>query len=237
MNERIQKMRKKLIDQKPRVCSERCRIFTESMKKDSGLPNVVARANAFYRVLDQMSLYVNEDELIVGNMAKWPKASPIFPEYSNQWLLDEMDGKPYLWEERPGDKFYADEDVRAEIRECVDYWKDKALFDKVRATISDEANAAWDAGIIDETWVCGAGLGNEIVDYNLVVTKGLKDVIARIDAKMKDLDPLDPDTTKKMFFLRSARKGNEAVINYANRISELCSQQAEACSNRNRMRS
>lgn len=229
MTDRIQNLRKRLIEQKPKVCSERCKIFTESMKKDAGLPNVVARANAFYRVLDQMTIYVNEDELIVGNMAKWPKASPIFPEYSNQWLIDEMNGDPYLWEERPGDKFYADEDVRAEIKECVEYWKDKALFDKVRATLPDEINAAWDAGIIDETWVCGAGLGNEIVDYDLVVKKGLKNVIERIQAKIDSLDPKEPGNIKKLFFLRSALKGNEAVINYASRVGDVCLKQAEEC--------
>lgn len=200
------------------------------MKQDSGLPNVVARANAFYRVLDQMTIYVNEDELIVGNMAKWPKASPIFPEYSNKWLLEEMDGIPYRWEDRPGDKFYADEDVRTEIRECVDYWKDKALFDKVRASLPDETNAAWDAGIIDETWVCGAGLGNEIVDYQLVVSKGLKDVMARIQAKIDSIDPREPGSVKKLFFLRSALKGNKAVVNYASRVSKICRRQADACS-------
>ena len=49
--------------------------------------------------------------------------------------------------------------------------------------LPDEINAAWDAGVTDETWVCAAGLGNEIPDYKLVVEKGLQDVIRRIEEK------------------------------------------------------
>ncbi len=76
MNNRISKLRQNLFNIEPRVCSQRCKIFTESMKKSEGLFNSERRAKAFYEVLDKMSLYINEGELIIGNMAKWPKASP-----------------------------------------------------------------------------------------------------------------------------------------------------------------
>ncbi|MEG2054003.1 MAG: pyruvate formate lyase family protein, partial [Oscillospiraceae bacterium] len=227
MSERIKRLRERLFEQEPKICSERCKIFTNSMKRDAGLPVAIRRANAFYDVLDQMTVWVKEDELIVGNQAKWPKASPIYPEYSNQWILDEMDGKPYKWDERPGDKFYADEDVKQDLRDCIEYWKDKALFDSLRKTLPSEINAAWDAGVIDDTWVSGAGLGNEIVDYRLVIQKGLKDVIARIEAKIATLDPKQPDNVKKLFFLRGALRGNLAVVNFARRIANKCEEEAK----------
>ena len=222
MTERTMRLRARLFEQEPKICSERCKIFTASMKRDAGLPIAIQRANAFYDVLDQMTVWVKEDELIVGNQAKWPKASPIYPEYSNAWLLEEMDGKPYYWDQRPGDRFYADEDVKQDLRECIEYWKDKALYDSLRKTLPDHINAAWDAGVIDDTWVSGAGLGNEIVDYRMVLQKGLIDVMDRIDQRMSQLDPKEPGNVKKLFFLRAAKKGNEAVVNFARRIAEQC---------------
>ncbi|MCF2684393.1 pyruvate formate lyase family protein, partial [Faecalicatena contorta] len=229
MNYRIQKLRKELTGQKPYVDGERCKIFTESMKTTDGLPIIIRRAKSFYEVLDKMTVWVKPGELIVGNQAKKAKSSPIYPEYSAQWILDELDGKPYRWEDRPGDKFYIEPEDEAIVRACAEYWNGKTVFDYVRKNLTDEINEAWDAGVIDETWVCAAGLGNEIVDYKLVVEKGLKDVIERIQAKLDSLNMLEPDSLKKKHFLDAALLGNQAVINFSNRIADKCEEEAQKC--------
>lgn len=229
MTERVARLRKKLFDQEPKICSERCKIFTESIKKNAFKPIPIRRAQGYYDVLDRMTVWVQEGELIVGNQAKWPKASPIYPEYSTDWLLEEMDGKPYHWDQRPGDRFYADEDVKADIRECVEYWKDKTLVGFLRASLSKDILDAWDSGIIDETWVVAAGLGNEIPDYKLVVQKGLIDVMNRAQAEIDKTDLKEPGGVKKRFFLDAVLKGNKAVVNFSNRISDQCLREAEHC--------
>lgn len=234
MTERIARLRKRLIDQDPRICSERCKIFTESMKKDCHKPIAIRRANAFYNVLDKMTVWVADDELIAGNQAKWPKASPIYPEYSNRWIIDEMNGKPFKWEDRPGDKFYVDDDVKADLIECIDYWKDKALEDYLRSSLPREVLDAWDAGVIDETWVVSCGLGNIIPDYNLVLTKGLRDVIERTEKRISELDLKEPGNVKKKFFLEGVLIANKAVVNFSNRIAAECERQAQLCTDEKR---
>lgn len=229
MNYRIQKLRKELVAQKPYVDGERCKIFTESMKTTDGLPIIIRRAKSFYEVLDKMTVWVKPGELIAGNQAKQPKSSPIYPEYSAQWILDELDGKPFRWEDRPGDKFYITPEDEAVVRECAEYWNGKTVYDYVRKNLTDEIIAAWDAGVTDETWVCAAGLGNEIPDYKLVVEKGLKDVMERIQAKLDSLDMMDPDSLKKKHFLDAALLGNQAVINFASRIADKCEEEAAKC--------
>ena len=226
MNERIQRLRNRLFDQEPRICSQRCVIFTNSMKKSEGKPIALRRSQAFYDVLDKMTVYVNEDELIVGNQARWPKASPIFPEYSTEWLENELNGKPFYPHERPGDKFYYDEEDKENILDCVSYWKGKSLYENLRKTLPDYINAAWDANVIDDTWVSAAGLGNEVVDYELVVNKGLEDVMRRIKERRNSLDLKEPGNVKKSWFLDAALQGNQAVVNFSNRIAEECERQA-----------
>jgi len=226
MNERIQRLRKELTEQKPYVDGERCKIFTESMKTTDGLPIIIRRAKSFYEVLDKMTVWVKPGELIVGNMAKNAKSSPVFPEYSAQWILEELDGKPYRWEDRPGDKFYILPEDEKIVRECAEYWNGKTLYDYVRKNLPKEVNDAWDAGVTDETWVCAAGLGNEIVDYKMVVEKGLEDVLTRIQEKKDSIDILDPDALKQLHFLEAAKLGNEAVLNYSNRLADKCEGEA-----------
>ena len=226
MNERIQRLRKELTEQKPYVDGERCKIFTESMKTTDGLPIIIRRAKSFYEVLDKMTVWVKPGELIVGNMAKNAKSSPVFPEYSAQWILEELDGKPYRWEDRPGDKFYILPEDEKIVRECAEYWNGKTLYDYVRKNLPKEVNDAWDAGGTDETWVCAAGLGNEIVDYKMVVEKGLEDVLTRIQEKKDSIDILDPDALKQLHFLEAAKLGNEAVLNYSNRLADKCEEEA-----------
>lgn len=234
MTGRIQRLRERFFEQDPKVCSERCKIFTESMKKDVNKPIAIRRANAYYNVLNEMTVWVKDDELIVGNQAKWPKAAPIYPEYSNDWILEEMDGNPYHWEDRPGDKFYVDDDVKEDLKECIEYWKDKALVNYLRSSLSEEILNAWDSGIIDETWVVGAGLGNEIPDYNLVINKGLIDVINRTKERIERLDLKLPGNVQKKFFLDGVIKSNEAVINFSNRIAAECEKQARLTEDSNR---
>lgn len=222
MNERITKLRNRLFDTEPQICSERCEIFTESMKQSEGLPIAIRRANAFYDVLSKMTININEDELIVGNQAKMPKASPIYPEYSYEWLVEELNGNPYELDKRPGDKFYCDDETKQRILATIDYWKGKSTYENLRKTLPDEINAAWNAGVIDDTWVSAAGLGNVVIDYNLVVQKGLIDVIERIKKQMNQLDPKEPGNVKKIWFLKAALKGNEAVVCFSNRIADHC---------------
>ena len=59
MTDRTKMLREKLFEYEPRICPERCVLFTESMKKSEGLPIALRRSQAFYDVLDQMTVYVN----------------------------------------------------------------------------------------------------------------------------------------------------------------------------------
>ncbi|GHV62225.1 glycyl radical enzyme [Spirochaetia bacterium] len=229
MTSRILYLRERLVSTNPKICSERCKIFTESIKRNANKPIAVRRAEAFYDVLDKMTVWVKDGELIVGNQAKWPKASPVYPEYSNKWIIEELDGKPFRWENRPGDKFTVDRDVEEDIRECIKYWEDKALYDYLRASLPQEILNAWNGGIIDETWVVGAGLGNQISDFNMVITRGLRDVIDRAKKRRDELDQREPDGIKKKFFLDGVIRSSEAVVNFASRIADQCEEEAKSC--------
>jgi len=228
MKPRVKKLRSNLLSTRAEICPERARYFTESMKANEGDPIAIRRAKAFSNVMANMQIYVMDGELIVGNQASKPKASPIFPEYSVEWLEREFNGEPYHFHERPGDRFYYTEETKAEILDLLQYWKGKSVYENLRALLPEEANAAWDAGVIDDTWVSSAGLGNVIVDYGMVLQKGLNGVIRDAQERMERLDLTQPGEIRKRWFLEAVIIANEAVIGFADRFSRECERLAEA---------
>lgn len=64
--ERVMRLRKAVLDAKPILCSERAVAVTKSYRETEGMHYIERRARAFYRILDEMTLNIWDDELIVG---------------------------------------------------------------------------------------------------------------------------------------------------------------------------
>jgi formate C-acetyltransferase len=47
-----------------------------------------------------MSIFIRPAEFIVGNQASDVQAAPVFPEFNMHFIIDELGGKPYRFEER-----------------------------------------------------------------------------------------------------------------------------------------
>lgn len=228
MQNRIERLRASILNQKPMICPQRARLFTESMRHNQSDPIILRRAKAFAHVLEHTSLYIGADELFAGNQASSPKAAPIYPEYSCDWIVEEFTGKPYRFDERPGDKFYYTEETKAELLEIIETWKDSSLYETFRRLLPDEVNKAWNAGVIDDTWVSSAGIGNLLVDFELVLSKGLRSVIERARKRQQELDLTLPGSIQQHWFLESVIISNEAVIAYSQRVADYCESLARA---------
>ena len=89
----------------PKLCPEQARLYTESWKKTEGQPLITHRVKAFEKGLTEMSIFIRPGEIIIGNQASEVRAAPVFPEFRSSFILDELDGKPYRFDERPGNRF------------------------------------------------------------------------------------------------------------------------------------
>ncbi len=52
MSDRVSKLREKVINAKPEVCLEKARIMTESYKETEGQPEIIRRAKALEKILN-----------------------------------------------------------------------------------------------------------------------------------------------------------------------------------------
>ena len=235
MTPRITRLREELFEKIPEICPERARIFTESMKQTEGRPIVKRRAQALYEVLDRMTIFVRDGELIVGNQAASLRGAPVFPEYSVEWIIDEFNGKPYHFHERPTDTFSYTPQTKAEVLETCDYWRNRTLFKNVWSQLPEHAQQAWKINAIDDGWCAAAGLGNVLPDHAMVLKEGLNGVIDRAQERIASLDLTEPGTIRQYWFLQAVIIANRAVINFANRFATILDQAADTTSDSTRV--
>ena len=87
---RMNLFRDKVLDKKPYICAERALLATEAYKKNLNQPAVMKRALMLKNILENMSIYIEDETLIVGNQASSNKDAPIFPEYTMEFVLNEL---------------------------------------------------------------------------------------------------------------------------------------------------
>ena len=80
-------------------------------------------------VLRNMTIYIEEEQLLAGNQASSNRAAPLFPEYAFAYILDELDDL----EKRSSDKFTITEENKKVLREILPWWEGKTLKDRAIA--------------------------------------------------------------------------------------------------------
>ena len=108
---RIEKLKSESVNAKQYVCVERAIYLTEAYIKNQSDPMILRRAKAIRNVLEKITLFIEEGQLLAGNHAASLRAASIFPEYTIDWINDEID----QLDKRPGDRFYVTEEVRSEL--------------------------------------------------------------------------------------------------------------------------
>ncbi|MCL2811009.1 MAG: pyruvate formate-lyase [Clostridia bacterium] len=169
----------------PTLCPERAEIITKSFMATEGQPIVLRRARAFADILAQMTVYLEPGMLIVGNQAGANFAAPVFPEYSYQWVINELDD----FEKRSGDYFVVTEDTKDRLRKIADYWLGKTHQDQVLANLSPANLLAEKQGVLHRGGISMSGDGHIIPNHEFVLRVGYGGIanIARQHLQRTDL--------------------------------------------------
>ena len=117
--ERVERLRKKALKVKPFLCGERARYFTEAYKENEDKAPVIRKALALKKLFENITIYINEDELIVGNNSSRPRGSTVAPEYCTNWLKKELLDPEKAPDKRPQDNHIVSEAVKKILTEVV----------------------------------------------------------------------------------------------------------------------
>ena len=222
MNSRISRLRQQNMETLATLSIERALIETEFYKANDGtMPIAVLRARNFYEICKKKTLYIGDDELIVGERGPKPKAVPTFPELTCHSVED-----LHTLNERELQRYtISQEDIDTYEREVIPYWRGKTQRERIFGHVSQEWQDAYHAGVFTEFMEQRAA-GHTAMDGKMY-RRGLLDVKARIAQRIAELDYIyDPEATDKQQELEAMAISCDAAILLAERHAALAEQMA-----------
>ena len=242
MNDRIRRLLESIKVERYPLCIEKSRLMTESFKKTEGEPMILRRAKALAHMLDNITIFIEDDQLIAGNAASKTMGLE-FDFYAGLWSPDEIDGL-----KQAGYDITAEEE--AEILQMNAFWKDYNPLSRMGRLFDERLWPFMQSGMILPPWKnreegsgggyaeSGMGLGPGFylmtVDFERVLNKGLNTLLKEAEEELKKLQHPKADETDRVHFLQSVLIAQRAVIRFAGRCAALAEEMAAAAPDSNR---
>ncbi len=221
---RMRAFREEMLDERPYIDAERAVLATQAYRAHQNQPNVMKRALMLEKILDNMTIYIEDKTLIVGNQATKNRNAPIFPEYTMEFVLNELD----TFEKRDGDVFYITEETKRQLRDLAPFWENNNLRARGEALLPDEVQVYMETGLFGMEGKLNAGDAHLAVNYERVLSVGLAGYEERVRACRAALDLTDPDAIDKNVFYKAVLVVIAAVRRFAGRYAALAREMAEA---------
>ncbi|MDX2418235.1 MAG: pyruvate formate lyase family protein, partial [Xanthomonadales bacterium] len=223
MNDRVRRLRKLSVETQPSLTIERALHETTFYQQNLGKHSMpVLRALNFLNHCEKKTLYLGDDELIVGERGPAPKVVPTFPELTCHSVedfnvLNTREQQSYS---------ISEDDIATYAREVIPYWQGKTIRERIFNHVPEEWLSAYQAGLFTEFMEQRAA-GHTALDGQ-IYEKGMLDYKQQITAETDALDYLnDPEATDRYEELTAMAVSCDAVIVFAERHAELADQLAE----------
>ena len=211
---------------KPSICVDRARLVTESYQKSEGAPPVLRRAMALQYVLENMAIFIDDEELIVGNHGSRARSAPLFPEFGS-FDKKELDLMPT----RKVDTLQITEaDKTYLLEEIYPWWRGRCTGDMARYYVDADIMAVLDSPyrVFDPISRTRSGYGHYIPNVPTVLQKGFGGIEAEANGYLAALDKGAPDYTEKTHFYQAVLLICQGVRAFSARFAALARQMAEA---------
>lgn len=207
------------------VSFERAYLVTESYRQTEGLPTVIRRAKALEHVLANIPIWIDDEQLIVGDFGSRPMAAECFPDLAAGWILENLDESTSLYN-------FGDQ-INDRLIEMSKYWENKSAKDVFYRYIGEEEEAKLKEYSELGSWIFAAstevqtGKGWNVADFERGIKLGYAGLIEQCDAELKQLRVLDLESMRKENFLNALKNALRAGINYSHRYAALAAEKAK----------
>ena len=218
---RIQMLRERHVNLKPRVGHEMALFWTQAFKESEAEPVIIRRAEAVKKYALNHTLCVHPGELIIGGWDRRPLSTIHVPDITCDWLEDELD----IFPTREFDPMVCDDETKRIYREeIIPYWKGKTFSDIWQQRASSVAPEAYKVGfetcISEQQSITFFTLNHFIPGWHRVIEKGFVGIKKEIQQHMKNLDSAIPDYFEKATYYKAVLTVCDAVTKYGIRWAE-----------------
>ena len=220
---RMNTFREAVLDKKPYISAERAMLATEVYRANQHQPSIMKRALMLQHILEKMTIYIEDETMIVGNQAESNKDAPVFPEYTMEFIIKELD----LFEKRDGDVFYITEETKEKLRSIAPFWENNNLRARGGALLPKEVEVYMETGLFGMEGKLNAGDAHLAVNYQKVLEIGLKGYEQRVLELKAALDLTKPESIDKYVFYNAVLIVIDAVKTFAKRFAALALEKAQ----------
>ena len=231
--ERIYRILNSFKMERPVIDIERARYFTESFKKTEGQPLILRWAKALKHIAENITVYIDEDQLLVGRVGCKGRYGILYPELDGDFLdlaLKDISKRV----ESPFN--VAPKDTEIVIEEVAPYWKGKTFHEELAITLPEETlrytydpeNPLKSRFIVNETASFRSSI-QWVHDFEKVLKRGFKGIRDEAVEKLNSLDPLSPlVNVQKRPFLEAIIIVCDAIIHWAKRHAVMAAEMAQS---------
>ena len=221
--ERVRKLRQGFLDSRLELCIERAKIVTESYKSFQNQPAIILRALTLSNILENMTINIYENELIVGGISEKRRGGPVFPEMATYWLEKELD----TIGSRDQDAFLIRDVDKEVLREQVfPFWKNRTLYEKLLTELPGATRRTRESGVFNIGLHEEGGLGHVLLDFEALLKTGFGGIRQRIENRLNQLDLADPASISKVRFLKAAAIVAQSATRFIERYAILAENRA-----------
>ena len=231
---RINSMLKRNKETDSTADAHRALIVTECFKKYAMHPQNIIWAHALREVYERVPIAIWPEELIVGELAAPPNSAPVYPEFSIDWLCEELVSKPF--EDRRNDRYVIDEKTKAGILSVQEFWKGRTVSEATLAqyTKEEQKGSHLGAAVLLEGLYIYAGIGHVTANYEKLFKVGFGGIRKEINERLAKLNLTDPGDMKKQEFYNAGLIMLDGVKTYITRYGKLAAEMAEKESDKTR---
>lgn len=240
MTERVTRLKSKIITSGQHIGIEKFKIIVNTEKQCTGYPAILRRGVTLKNVLEQMPIFIQPDELIVGNPASRPWGLEIEAGLG-RWDKDEVDAL-----RTDGFKFDVQDEV--EMLALNEQFRPFGMYEGANLIVAEDERLDIFArcGMMLAPWKKDKTLGNRVgggaacsglgngpgwnllcIDFSIPLTKGLNTLIEECRTELKNNRYFDSNSYERGITLQAMIASLEGLANYALRFAALADNMAQ----------
>jgi len=223
---RTLRLKNDLLMSKYELCVERIRYFTEIFKKLPDASEIIKRSKALAHTLENMTIFIRKDELLVGNETSKNLGEKINLDLHSYDGTFNKRTTIKRYEKRKLQPFSMEENEINELLEIIPFWKGKALYGNIipkkifeEKLVSGKARieaTAPNIGIVN-----GTNEGHICVGYEKLLKIGYSGIIKQAESHQSKLKRDALDFQEKYDFYEAVKIHYKAATQFSKRYSEL----------------